>query len=98
MTTPWQVAVCGPRAATDTDRRNAYRIGELLAEAGVTVLCGGGTGVMEAVAAGARERHGLVIGIRPNATREGANAHLSAVIVPEWARPGTRSSFKAPTL
>ncbi|OJF13351.1 hypothetical protein BG844_15750 [Couchioplanes caeruleus subsp. caeruleus] len=36
---------------------------------------------MAAVAAGARSRGGLVIGIRPNGTREGASPHLSATIV-----------------
>ncbi|MEU2610071.1 hypothetical protein ABZ570_00545 [Micromonospora sp. NPDC007271] len=39
---------------------------ELLAQRGVTVLCGGGGGVMAAVAAGARSRGGLVIGVRPD--------------------------------
>ncbi|ROP34310.1 TIGR00725 family protein [Couchioplanes caeruleus] len=76
-----QVAVCGPRACTDTDAENARRVGELLAERGAVVVCGGGDGVMAAVAAGARSRGGLVIGIRPNGTREGASPHLSATIV-----------------
>lgn len=60
---------------------DAHRVGELLAERGATVIRGGGTGVMEAVAAGARSRGGLVIGIRPAGSREGANEHLSATIV-----------------
>jgi uncharacterized protein (TIGR00725 family) len=45
------------------------------------VICGGGTGVMAAVAAGARSKNGLVIGIRPNDSRDGASPDLSAVIV-----------------
>jgi uncharacterized protein (TIGR00725 family) len=45
------------------------------------VICGGGTGVMAAVAAGARSRGGLVIGIRPNDSRDGASPDLSATIV-----------------
>lgn len=81
MPMPLQVAVCGPRHATDADLAHARRIGQLLAQAGATVICGGGTGVMDAVAAGAHEHNGLVIGIRPNDTRDGANEHLSAVIV-----------------
>jgi uncharacterized protein (TIGR00725 family) len=76
-----QVAVCGPRDCTEADSQAAYQIGELLAEAGATVLCGGGTGVMAAVAAGARSRNGLVIGIRPGDSREGASPDLSATIV-----------------
>ncbi|MGC9667821.1 TIGR00725 family protein [Planosporangium sp. 12N6] len=77
----YQVAVCGPRRCTEADRKNAYRIGQLLAEGGVVIICGGGTGVMAAVAAGARSRDGLVIGVRPNDSREGASPDLSATIV-----------------
>jgi uncharacterized protein (TIGR00725 family) len=64
-----QVAVCGPAECTERDGRHAYRIGELLAAAGAVTLCGGGTGVMAAVAAGARTRNGLVVGIRPDRDR-----------------------------
>jgi len=77
----YQVAVCGPRQCTEADREAAYRVGQLLASHGVIVLCGGGTGVMAAVAAGARSNDGLVIGVRPGDSREGASPDLSAVIV-----------------
>lgn len=76
-----QVAVCGPRYCTDADAENANRVGELLAEQGAVVICGGGVGVMAAVAAGARAKGGLVIGIRPTGTREGSSPDLSATIV-----------------
>ncbi|WP_291408897.1 hypothetical protein [Actinophytocola sp.] len=65
---PVQVAVCGPRHCTDQDKTNAYQVGGLLAQAGATVICGGGTGVMAAVAAGVRAEGGLVVGVRPNDT------------------------------
>ncbi|GII25374.1 TIGR00725 family protein [Planosporangium mesophilum] len=77
----YQVAVCGPGDCTEAERENAFRVGQLLADAGAIVLCGGGTGVMAAVAAGARSRGGLVIGIRPGDSREGAAPDLSATIV-----------------
>ncbi|MBM0239072.1 LOG family protein [Micromonospora sp. ATA32] len=77
-----QVAVCGPASATDAELTHARRVGELLAERGVTVLCGGGGGVMAAVAAGARSRDGLVIGVRPDdGTSPGPVADVSAVVV-----------------
>jgi uncharacterized protein (TIGR00725 family) len=76
-----QVAVCGPRHCTEQDQANAHQVGRLLARAGVTVICGGGTGVMAAVAAGARAENGLVIGVRPNDSTDGASPDLSAVIV-----------------
>lgn len=77
----FQVAVCGPRHCTDDDRTNAHRIGELLAERGAVVLCGGGIGVMAAAAEGARSRGGLVVGIRPNDSREGSSPHLTVTVV-----------------
>ena len=76
-----QVAVCGPRHCTPLDEQNAYQVGQLLAEHGVTVICGGGIGVMAAVAAGARSKNGLVIGIRPGSDRTGSSPDLSATLV-----------------
>ncbi|MBF6333862.1 LOG family protein [Nocardia transvalensis] len=80
MTVPTQVAVCGPRECTAADAANARAVGRLLAEAGATVLCGGGTGVMAAVAEGASRAGGLVIGVRPDTDRSAACAGLSAVL------------------
>lgn len=76
-----QVAVCGPRQCTDTDPDRAHEIGRLLAQAGATVLRRGGVGVMAAVAAGARAENGLVIGIGPGDSTDGASPDLSAVVV-----------------
>jgi hypothetical protein len=53
----------------------------LLAEAGAVVICGGGSGVMAAVAAGASSAGGLVVGIRPGGDREDASPDLSVTIV-----------------
>jgi len=78
---PYQVSVCGPRECTEEDKTNAYRVGKLLAEHGAVVICGGGTGVMAAVAAGARSKDGLVVGVRPDDTREGASPDLSVALV-----------------
>ncbi|RZU52657.1 hypothetical protein EV385_4532 [Krasilnikovia cinnamomea] len=77
----FQVAVCGPRYCTDEDKANARKVGELLADAGAVVICGGGIGVMEAVASGVKARGGIVIGIRPGNSREGASPDLTATIV-----------------
>lgn len=76
-----QVAVCGPADCTVEDARRAYEVGRLLADRDVVVLCGGGAGVMGAVAAGVRSRGGLVIGVVPGAGRAGSSPDLSAVIV-----------------
>jgi len=78
---PLQVAVCGPAACSVAERDHAHRVGELLAERGVVVVCGGGTGVMAAVAAGVRSRGGVVVGIRPGGDRAGSSDDLTAVVV-----------------
>ncbi|MFC1437509.1 TIGR00725 family protein [Streptacidiphilus sp. N1-10] len=78
---PYQVAVCGPQDCTEREAADAFRVGQLLAERGAVVLCGGGTGVMAAVARGARSRGGIVIGIRPDDDRAGASSDLSAVVL-----------------
>ncbi|SNS18832.1 hypothetical protein SAMN05216276_1005176 [Streptosporangium subroseum] len=75
-----QVSVCGPRDCTGEDESNAREIGRLLAERGAAVICGGYTGVMAAVAAGARSAGGTVVGILSRADREHANPDLSIVI------------------
>lgn len=75
------MAVCGPGECSDEDAAAARRVGELLAARGAVVICGGGGGVMTAVAAGARAAGGLVIGVWPGDSREGASPDLSATIV-----------------
>ncbi|WP_083884273.1 SLOG cluster 4 domain-containing protein [Nocardia higoensis] len=77
---PLQVAVCGPRHCTSEDAHRAKEIGRLLAEAGVTVICGGGMGVMAAVAEGAASAGGTVIGIRPDTDRAAVCPGLTAVL------------------
>ncbi|MFE3192291.1 LOG family protein [Nocardia sp. NPDC059240] len=77
---PLQIAVCGPRDCTPRDAAAAREVGRLLATAGATVLCGGGTGVMAAVTEGASRAGGLVIGIRPDTDRATACPGLSAVL------------------
>jgi uncharacterized protein (TIGR00725 family) len=77
----YQVAVCGPRDCTRAEAEVAHRIGQLLAERGVVVICGGGTGVMAAVAAGVRSRDGVVVGVRPGDDRAGASNDLTATVV-----------------
>lgn len=76
-----QIAVCGPETCTSLEEERAVQVGRLLAARGVTVLCGGGAGVMAAVARGVREQGGLIIGVRPDADRSTASPDLSAVVV-----------------
>src|SRR5688572_20488179 len=74
------IAVCGPAGASDEEAERARVVGRLLAEAGVVVICGGTTGVMDAAAEGAAGAGGTVVGILPGARRDAASRHLSVAI------------------
>jgi uncharacterized protein (TIGR00725 family) len=58
----------------------AEEVGRRLAEAGVTVVCGGLGGVMEAACRGAAGAGGEAIGIVPGVSVEEANPHCTRVI------------------
>ncbi len=58
----------------------AEEVGRLLAEAGVTLVCGGGEGVMEAASRGAAEAGGVVVGIVPGSSIAEANPHCTHVV------------------
>ncbi len=71
------VAVVGSGTATGELYDKAREVGRLVAERGGTVVCGGRSGVMEAVARGATGVGGTAIGILPDEDRKRANEHLS---------------------
>ena len=58
----------------------AVTVGQLLAEHGHTVVCGGRGGVMEAVCRGASEAGGRTIGILPGTDRAAANRFVTVAI------------------
>jgi hypothetical protein len=58
----------------------AEEVGRRVAEAGVTVVCGGLGGVMEAAARGAAEAGGEAIGIVPGVSVGEANPHCTRVV------------------
>ena len=62
---PIYVAVCGPGVATPEEEAWAEEVGRLLARARAVVVCGGVSGVMDAVARGAASEGGASIGILP---------------------------------
>jgi uncharacterized protein (TIGR00725 family) len=74
------ISVIGGSQVTEEICRQAEEVGRLLARNGVTVFCGGLTGVMECVSRGVREENGLVIGILPGSSPDEGNRYLSAAI------------------
>jgi len=63
---------CGPEVAALGEE-----LGELLAQRGAVVVCGGGAGVMAAVARGVRRAGGVCIGILPEEDRRLAAPDLT---------------------
>lgn len=61
------IGVMGPGAgASETDRKNAYELGKLIAQEGWVLLTGGrNTGVMDAANLGAKAANGFTVGILP---------------------------------
>ena len=73
-----QVAVIGSGAEHEAQ---AEEVGRLLAERGVTVVCGGRLEGMAAAARGAKQAGGTTIGILPGETRADANEWIDHLVV-----------------
>lgn len=74
------VAIVGPRDATAAQLACARRLGALLGQAKVPVLCGGKGGVMEAASWGIQQSGGIVIGLLPEDDDQEANHHLTVAL------------------
>ena len=77
--TPY-VAVVGASRASDEQEAAAEEVGRLLAGAGAVVVCGGRDGVMTAVARGASDAGGLVVGLLPGFDRAEGNEFLTVAL------------------
>jgi hypothetical protein len=74
------IGVIGPRDATERQLAAALEVGEWLARCGLTVLCGGRHGVMQAVCEGAARNGGLSIGLLPESDPSLANPYVTVPI------------------
>ncbi len=76
-----QVTVIGSSQPDERTAELAYRVGELLAESGATVVSGGRGGVMREVCRGVKENGGgLTVGILMGKTATDANEFLDVII------------------
>jgi uncharacterized protein (TIGR00725 family) len=75
------IAVIGDSSCSPEKARLAETVGELLAQQGVTVICGGLSGVMEAVCRGAKSKGGLTVGILPGQDSSTANPWVDIPVV-----------------
>jgi len=67
------IAVIGNSSCSPEEAKLAESVGELLAQRGVTLICGGLGGVMEAACRGAKSKGGLTVGILPGQDSSIAN-------------------------
>ncbi|MGM0604973.1 MAG: TIGR00725 family protein [Halobacteriota archaeon] len=75
-----RVSVIGGSSVDEETAASAQRVGELLADRGHTIVCGGLGGVMEAACRGASRSGGETIGILPTADRSDANRYVTTAI------------------
>ncbi|KAA9399274.1 TIGR00725 family protein [Haloarcula sp. CBA1130] len=75
-----RVSVIGGSTVTDDQYQQAREVGRRLGEQGHEVVCGGLTGVMEAVCRGASEAGGHTIGILPGERSAAANDYVDTAI------------------
>ena len=75
------IAVIGASQASPTELKMADEIGRLVAQKGITLVCGGMGGVMEAACRGASANGGLTIGILPGDNALTANEFVDIPIV-----------------
>jgi len=75
-----RIGVIGGNQPDAKSRRLAYQVGNLIAEKGAIVVCGGLRGVMEAASQGAKEGRGLTMGILPGNNPYDANPYIDIPI------------------
>jgi len=75
------IAVIGGRMSDKSLLREAEEAGRLIARKGLTLVCGGLRGVMEAASRGAKSEGGLTVGILPQNDSKEANPFIDIAIV-----------------
>ena len=74
------VAVVGGASCSQEESELAYQVGLEIADRRGILLCGGGSGVMEAASKGAYERGAIVLGILPGDNNRSGNRYLTCAV------------------
>lgn len=75
-----RIGVIGGASPEPEFLRIALELGQLIAQRGAVLVCGGLGGIMEAAARGAKQKGGLTIGILPGTSLGDANLHIDIPI------------------
>lgn len=89
------VGLIGPKEASAGQYQMAEQFGEIVAGLGLTVICGGRNGVMEAVCKGVHSAGGRSIGLLPGDDWREANPYVTLPVVTNMGP--TRNSLIAKT-
>jgi len=74
------VAVIGGNSCSAKVEQIAIKLGKLLAKVGVILICGGLSGVMEAVSKGMKSGGGISVGILPGSDKRASNPYINIPI------------------
>lgn len=74
------IGVIGSSDSDPSEISLAQEVGKRLGEKGITIICGGLGGVMEAVSRGAKSTGGMTIGILPGISGKDANPYIDIAI------------------
>lgn len=75
-----RIGVIGGAKSDTESRQTAFKLGQLIAEKGAILVCGGLSGVMEAASRGAKQSGGLTVGILPGISPKDANQYIDIAI------------------
>jgi uncharacterized protein (TIGR00725 family) len=75
-----RIGVIGGGKPDTKSRQIAFKVGQLIAENGAILICGGLSGVMEEASRGAKQAGGLTIGILPGNSPQDANPHIDIAV------------------
>lgn len=71
------VGILGGQKASEKQLADALELGTLIAQMGLTLICGGRQGVMEAACKGAAEAGGICVGLLPDENPGTANPYVT---------------------
>ena len=76
-----RIGIIGAGRCDETIYDLAYSVGQMVAERGAILYCGGLGGVMEASAKGAVSKGGVTVGILPGAKASDANDYIKIPVI-----------------
>jgi hypothetical protein len=75
-----RIGVIGGSRAGQKSLQVAFKVGQLIAEKGAILICGGLSGVMEAASRGAKKAGGVTIGILPGNYPHDSNPYIDIAL------------------